>query len=119
MSESMTCKLFLALILLAVPVLAQKQDARVKPSPTAPPPEVSKTVEAINGTWLGKMTAKVPGFPVEDFEWTMDCRAVARGAGVLCTNTGKASIGAMAEACLLAYDPEGKEVHYMCVTSMG
>jgi hypothetical protein len=25
----------------------------------------------------------------------------------------------MAESCLLAYDPEGKAVHYMCVTSMG
>jgi hypothetical protein len=106
-------------LLLAVPVLAQKQDAQVKPSSTAPPPEVSKTVEIMQGTWAGSMVANVPGYPSESFEWTMDCRVVARGAGVSCTNKGKASIGVMAESCLLAYDPEGKAVHYMCVTSMG
>ncbi len=115
----MTCKLLLALMLLAVPVLAQRQDAQTKPSSTAPAPEVSKTVEAINGTWSGSMVAHVPGFPAETFNWTMECRVVALGAGVLCTNKGKASIGVMAESCLLAYDTEGKAVHYMCVTSMG
>jgi hypothetical protein len=106
-------------LLLAVPVLAQKQDAQVKPPSTAPPPEVNKTIEVMQGTWLGSMVANVPGFPAETFDWTMNCRVVARGAGVSCTNTGKASIGVMAESCLLAYDPEGQAVHYMCVTSMG
>jgi hypothetical protein len=91
----------------------------VKPPQTSPPPEIAKTVEAINGTWLGKMTAKVAAVPPEVFDWTMNCRVVAGGAGAACTNTGKASIGSMAETCLLAYDPEGKAVHYMCVTSMG
>ena len=65
------------------------------------------------------MIAKVAAYPAETFDWKMDCKVVARGAGALCTNTGKASIGEMAESCLLAYDPEGKAVHYMCVTSMG
>ena len=115
----MTSKLFLTILVLAMPVLAQKQDAQTKPPTTAPPPEVSKTVDAINGTWSGSMVAHVPGFPAETFNWTMECRVVAQGAGVLCTNSGKASIGVMAESCLLAYDPEGKAVHYMCVTSMG
>jgi len=49
----------------------------------------------------------------------MDCETVALGAGAACTNGGKASIGLMMESCLLAYDPAGKAVHYMCVTSMG
>jgi len=65
------------------------------------------------------MTANVPGFPVATFYWTMDCKSVALDAGVLCMNSGKASIGLMEESCLLAFDPEGKAVHYMCVTSMG
>ena len=65
------------------------------------------------------MTASVPGFPAETFDWKMDCKPVALAAGASCTNTGKASIGLMEESCLLAFDPEGKAVHYMCVTSMG
>jgi hypothetical protein len=115
----MALKLFPALILLVVSALGQKQDMPGKPPHASPPPEVAKTVEAINGTWLGKMTAKVAAFPPEEFDWTMSCRVVASGAGAACTNAGKASIGSMAESCLLAYDPEGKAVHYMCVTSMG
>jgi hypothetical protein len=105
--------------MLAAPLIAQKQDGQRKPRTTAPPPEVKRTVDAITGRWTGQMTARVPGAPAESFNWAMDCRTVAQGAGASCTNTGKASIGAMAESCLLAYDPEGKTVHYMCVTSMG
>src|SRR5215831_2193287 len=65
------------------------------------------------------MTARIQGMPPETFPWTMDCKPAAFGAGAACTNEGKASIGSMAESCLLAFDPEGKAVHYMCVTSMG
>ncbi|MEK6334591.1 MAG: hypothetical protein AABM67_06550 [Acidobacteriota bacterium] len=107
--------LLILFLLFAFPARAQK-DTGSRP-PVAP--EVNHTVDSINGTWLGKMTANVPGFPPETFDWTMNCTIVARGAGVSCTNTGKASIGSMAESCLLAYDQEGKAVHYMCVTSMG
>ena len=110
--------IFVWLLMLGAPVIAQKQDGQRKP--TAPsPPEVKKTVDAISGRWTGQMTARVPGTPAESFNWTMDCRTVAQGAGASCTNTGKASIGYMSESCLLAFDPEGKTVHYMCVTSMG
>ena len=84
-----------------------------------PPAEIKRTLEAIAGTWSGKMTAKVPGLAAETFDWAMDCKPVAQGAGASCTNFGTASIGSMAESCLLAYDPVGKAVHYMCVTSMG
>lgn len=107
------------LVMLAAPVIAQKQDGRQKPPATPYPPEVKKTVDAITGSWSGQMTAHVPGAPVESFTWKMNCKGIALGSGALCTNTGKASIGLMAESCLLAYDPEGKAVHYMCVTSMG
>jgi len=82
-------------------------------------PEVARTVQAIQGTWLGSMTAEVPGYPKETFDWKMDCKVVALGAGASCTNSGTASIGSMAESCLLAFDPDGRAVHYMCVTSMG
>ena len=102
--------------LLALLTFGQKQ--ATVPSPP-PAPEIAKTVQALQGSWLGKMTANVPGFPVETFDWSMDCKVVALGAGASCTNTGKASIGSMAESCLLAFDPDGKAVHYMCVTSMG
>lgn len=113
-------RIFRAGLALLICASAQGQNAESKKPPQAtPPPEVKRTVEAMVGTWSGKMTAKVPGFPAEAFDWEMDCKTVALGAGVSCTNTGKASIGVMAESCLLAYDPEARSVHYMCVTSMG
>ena len=105
-------------LFLCVSAQGQKTESNKLPQ-SAPPPEIKRTVDAIIGAWSGKMTAKVPGFPSEAFDWAMDCKPVAQGAGASCTNTGKASIGSMAESCLLAYDPEGKSVHYMCVTSMG
>jgi hypothetical protein len=108
----MSLKILLVTILLVTFAVGQNK-------PPAPPPEVNKTVEAMNGTWLGRMTAHVPGFPAETFEWSMNCQIVARGAGLSCSNQGKASVGALSESCLLAFDPEGKAVHYMCVTSMG
>jgi hypothetical protein len=80
---------------------------------------VRRIVDVMRGTWTGKMTANIPGFPAESFDWKMNCQIVAQGAGLSCTNAGKASIGSMAESCLLAFDPEGNAVHYMCVTSMG
>ena len=90
-----------------------------KPRERPAPPEVKKTTDSIVGRWSGKMTARIQGMPPETFPWTMDCKPVAFGAGASCSNEGNASIGSMSESCLLAYDPEGKAVHYMCVTSMG
>jgi hypothetical protein len=113
----MTRNTFVWLLMLALPVIAQKPDGQ--PPQTTSPPEVKKTADAIVGRWIGQMTARVPGVPAESFKWAMDCKPIALGAGASCTNTGKASIGFMSESCLLAFDPEGKSVHYMCVTSMG
>jgi len=114
----MRTRILIILAVLTVPVRAQKQDAGPKTlGPVAP--EINQTVEAMQGTWLGKMTATVPGFAPETFDWVMNCQIVAKGAGLLCANRGHASIGSMEESCLLAFDPEGKAIHYMCVTSMG
>jgi hypothetical protein len=112
------CSVCLA-VLIFVLVLGVNQKVEGKPRQQPPPPvEVKRTTDAIVGKWSGHMTARVAG-TVETFDWSMDCKSAAFGAGAACTNEGKASIGAMAESCLLAYDPEGKAVHYMCVTSMG
>jgi hypothetical protein len=96
-----------------------KQNLQARPRQQPKPPEVQKTTNAILGKWSGQMTAKVGAAPPESFTWTMDCKSAAFGAGAACTNEGTASIGSMSESCLLAYDPEGNAVHYMCVTSMG
>ena len=115
----MSFKLFLAATLIVVGGLVRHDNAQVQPPQASANREVTRIVELMQGTWTGQMTATVPGFPTESFLWKMNCQAVAQGAGVSCTNTGKASIGSMAESCLLAFDPDGQAVHYMCVTSMG
>lgn len=114
----MLTKLLIAIFFTIVAV-SEEQSTQVKPPTASSPPEVKKTVAAIGGTWKGQLTAKVPGAPPANISWTMDCRPVALNAGALCTNGGSASFGEMAESCLLAFDPQGKAVHYMCVTSMG
>ena len=100
-------------VLLPLTVLAQAERN------TSPAPELKRTVDAIAGKWSGPMTARIPGVPPETFGWTMDCKPISLGAGAACSNEGKASIGLLSESCLFAYDPDGKAVHYMCVTSMG
>jgi hypothetical protein len=115
----MLVQLFIALILTFLPATFKKQNTQVKPPAGSPSPEIKRTVEAITGVWKGEMTANIPGAPPGSLSWTMDCKPVALNAGALCTNGGKAPFGEMAESCLLAFDPEGKAVHYMCVTSMG
>jgi uncharacterized protein DUF1579 len=109
------CTMILAI--LSISARVQQKSSQAGPPPT--PPEVKQTVDALAGTWVGQMTATVPGYPPATFAWTMECKTVALGAGVACTNGGTASIGQMSESCLFAFDPDGKAVHYMCVTSMG
>jgi len=106
-------------LLCSIPVFAGQENPGSAPSPPPPPPEVNRTVGAVVGRWSGWMTAKIPGGATEKFPWSMNCKAAALGAGASCTMEGHASIGDMAQACIVAYDPEGKAVHYMCVTSMG
>jgi uncharacterized protein DUF1579 len=101
-----------------LPILAQERPE----SPGPPPPassDVRRTVSALVGTWRGKITAAMPDAPPETFGWTMDCKEIALGQGVSCTMSGTASIGPLAQTCLVAFDPVGRAVHSMCVTSMG
>lgn len=115
----MIIRLFLTLTFVLAGGIGSRLIAQVTPPKSITTLEVGRIVEAMSGTWTGKMTANVPGFPAETFDWKMNCQIVAQNAGLSCTNTGKASIGSMSESCLLAFDPEGKAIHYMCVTSMG
>jgi hypothetical protein len=114
----MLIQLLIAVIFTILSV-SEGQNSQVKPPMPSSPPEVKKTVAAISGTWKGQLIAKLPGAPPASISWTMDCKPVALNAGASCTNGGSASFGEMAESCLLAFDPQGKAVHYMCVTSMG
>ena len=103
-------------IAIAITCLAQ---APQPPAPPPSPPQVKKTVDAVSSRWTGQMTAALPGLKPESFPWEMTCNPTALGAGAACFMKGTASIGAIEEACLFAYDPDGKSVHFMCVTSMG
>ena len=111
----MICTVIVAMLSIAI----RGQQKPGQPGPLPAPPEVKQTVDALTGTWAGQMTATVPGYPPATFGWTMQCKTVALGAGVACTNGGSTSIGEMSESCLFAFDPDSKSVHYMCVTSMG
>ena len=106
-------------VLLSLQALAGRGKGVVAPISPAAPSEVKRTVDAVLGRWSGQMTATVPGAAPESFVWSIDCKATALQAGAICTMEGHPSIGALAQACLVAFDPEGKAVHYMCVTSMG
>ena len=116
----MFTRLFISITTTILSVAAlSTQSTQVKPPIVSSQPEVKKTVEAITGVWKGQMTANVPGEAPGNIGWTMDCKPVALNSGALCTNGGSAPFGELAESCLLAFDPETKTVHYMCVTSMG
>jgi len=90
--------------------------AKAQVPPDSP---VAKTAAALAGSWRGEMTAMVPNQKPESFPWRVDCTVIALGSGALCHMSGHASIGPIEQTCLLAYDPGGQAVHYMCVTSMG
>lgn len=78
-------KILFTLLVFVVTVVGQKQN---EPQRLPTPPEANQTIDALQGVWHGRVTAKVPGFPVDIFDWTMDCKVTARGAGLLCTGTG-------------------------------
>ena len=111
--------LLTAIALTILPGIFVERNQQVKPPTNTVSPEVKRTVEAITGTWKGEMMADVPGTPPGSISWTMDCKPIALNSGALCTNGGVAPFGELAESCLFALDPQGKAVHYMCVTSMG
>ena len=104
---------------MAIVAISCRGQAPQPPAMPPPPPQVKQTVDAVSGHWTGQMTATLPGMKPESFPWEMTCNPAALGAGAACSMKGTASIGAIEEACLFAYDPDGKAVHFMCVTSMG
>jgi len=106
-------------LMLSARAFADQRKPVVPPASPPPPPEVKRMVDAVVGRWSGAMTVTIPGVEPETFGWSMDCRPAALKAGAVCTMDGRASIGDLAQACLAAWDPEGRAVHYMCVTSMG
>ena len=107
------------LVIVAGMTVSGQQNTKADQTHPSPPPEVKQAVDALTGTWAGQMTARVPGYPAATFDWLMECKTIALGAGVVCTNGGTASIGQLSETCLFGFDPEGKAIHYMCITSMG
>ena len=107
------------LVLLSAEALAGQEKAVVAPPSPPPPAEVKRTVDAVVGRWSGSMTANIPGAEPATFGWSIDCKTAALQAGALCTMEGHPAFGAIEQACLVAYDPVGEAVHYMCVTSMG
>src|SRR5262245_21105227 len=116
----MSIKTMFCLVLLwSAHAFAHPRKAVVTPASPAPPSEVRRTVDAVVGRWLGSMTATVPGTPPQSFPWSMDCRPAALHSAAICTMEGQAPIGELAQACLVAWDPESGTVHYMCATSMG
>lgn len=112
---SLPLKNLLTTVFLALTCVAQTGPTA---SQSVPPPEIKQTVQAVSGQWVGSMTAAFPGSKAEEFPWEMSCKAVALGSGAACSMKGMPSIGPIEETCLLAYDAEGKAVHFMCVTSM-
>jgi hypothetical protein len=82
-------------------------------------PDAERTVHTTLGRWTGTMVATVPGDKPGRFAWTIDCHVVAGGRGAACEQSGTASIGKIEESCLVAFDPETKAVHKMCVSSAG
>jgi hypothetical protein len=107
---------FVSLVVVSSVAVADEKNAG---PPKQQPPEVKQTVNAVLGKWSGKMTAVLPGEEDEKFIWTVTCETAALGAGASCVQEGKASIGKLAESCLIAYDASSKSVHKMCVGSMG
>src|SRR5262245_33090912 len=104
-------RVFLGLLLLQLlsgHLLGAEGRARGTPAPPCPPAEVKRVVDAVVGRWSGQMAVTMPGAAPERFAWSMDCRPAALGAGAICTMEGFPSIGAIAQACLVAYDPVGK-----------
>jgi hypothetical protein len=118
-SKLMSKMICVALVVLPSIVVRAQQNKTGQAGVPPAPPEVKQAVDALTGTWAGQMTAKVPGYAPETFDWLMECKPVALRSAVACTNEGKASIGQLSESCLFAFDSEGRAVHYMCVTSMG
>jgi hypothetical protein len=118
----------IAVVALSAVAFAQDKKAEAKPDPKAaakpeapppPPPEVKKTTDAFVGSWATEATMEMGGKTEKVSKLKMDCQKIALGGGAYCSMAAKSSMGPMEQSCMAAYDPEGKAMHFMCVTSMG
>ena len=105
----------LLIVMSAVTCVAQTHQT---PNQPGPPPQVKQTVESRHWILGGLYDHVLARDKTGAIPLGMTCRVVALGSGAACSMKGTASIGPIEEACVLAYDPEGKAVHFMCVTSI-
>lgn len=109
-------------VLMGVVFLGLSTTARAGDAPAAPPaaPEVKKTVDALNGTWTFNQVMTMAGAPPVKFVEKMDCKKVAQGRAVHCTDTSTiAGMGTMEYQFLIGYDEETKSVHVFAIGSPG
>ena len=86
----------------------------------APPPEVKRTVDALNGNWSGELTMTEAGKPPVKFKGKWACHKIAAGGAVSCEmNAPMGAAGMMSETDLIGYDVETKAVHVMTWNNMG
>jgi hypothetical protein len=97
---------------------ARATSSEARPSKDEKVQSAHAMISSMSGEWSGVMRAQVPP-NTEEFPWRVSCAPIARNAGILCHSAGTASIGPIAQSCLLAVAPGDEEVHLMCVSSMG
>lgn len=86
----------------------------------APPPEVARTVNALDGSWATDMKLTLPGQAPIAFKGTWNCHKIAAGGAVECSlSTQVPGLGPMEETDLWGYDPETKAVRIMTWNNMG
>ena len=110
---------FALLTALVLSTTAIAEEKAAAPAPVTP--EVAKTVQAFLGKWTvnGTMTAPALSAPAPT-KMLVDCQLTALGGALNCT--AKADItglGPVEMGTLIGYDPEGKVVHFMVISSAG
>src|SRR6185295_16676799 len=100
-----------------VPGLALAEGA-----PTAPAPEVKKTVEAFVGEW--KLEGALTGVPGKvgqvKVKETFKCKKVGGGRVVSCHGKAVAEgLGKVEDEALVTYDEEGKTIRFIGMSSLG
>jgi hypothetical protein len=105
------------LLLLAVSSLGTALPA-LADAPSAPPPELKKTVDAFAGRWNLAGTLTLPDGKSRPLKSRMVCTRAAGGKAVSCTDDGEVvGLGPMHATYLVGYDTFSKRVHFMAMTS--
>ena len=98
-------KLWIACLLTALAVAS----AVMAQEAPAPPPEVTKTVKALDGSWATDMKLTLPGQAPIAFKGTWNCHKISAGSAVACSlSTQVPGLGPLEETDLWGYDPETK-----------